>query len=380
MPNPNAVVSSIVHFEPSVERALAEKLRVEGGVIVQLEEGRQARLDPDNPRSMAYLQVLEGLHKQRLPVYLELDPQTHIITHLLIPHVTRIVALRPLEGGRLGVELEFSHARHVLQQDLADRDALEKQLREAADSAKPVIVTEDDAHNIIDVRLFMPSPDGPEVPLPPFPPVVPHLEKQPLYWLKDLIYKIWYWCWWPWWWFNCRCISQTKAQQVFNSLKATSCDPLTVPPPCIPFLYPDDGCWARAHEMCRLMIGMGLSPKKVWIQGSLHVNTANNPNCQVFWGWHVAPTLCVRGPWFFTTTTMVMDPSLFNTPVSKATWKSVQGDPNASLTDSDASIYYLWGNVTDPSYTQTNQVLAYYRLQLQNRAIQYGPPPYANCP
>jgi hypothetical protein len=54
--------------------------------------------------------------------------------------------------------------------------------------------------------------------------------------------------------------------------------------------------------------------------------------------------------------------------------------PGATLTDSDASIFYLWGAITDPNYTQTNQVLATYRLQLQNRAILQGPPPYANCP
>jgi hypothetical protein len=58
----------------------------------------------------------------------------------------------------------------------------------------------------------------------------------------------------------------------------------------------------------------------------------------------------------------------------------VQGDANATLTDSAAAIYYLWGSVTDPAYVQTNQILAFYRLQLQNRALQHGPPPYANCP
>jgi hypothetical protein len=172
----------------------------------------------------------------------------------------------------------------------------------------------------------------------------------------------------------------TKAQKVFDAMNATSCDPLTVPVPCIPFLYPDDGCWARAHEMCRLMINMGLSPKKVWIKGDLYVSTKNNPNCHVSWGWHVAPTLCVRGPRMFQTQRMVIDPSLFTTPISKATWKGKQGDPNATLTDSDASIYYLWGNVTDPTYTETNKFLAIYRLQLKNRVIKYGPPPYANCP
>ncbi len=98
------------------------------------------------------------------------------------------------------------------------------------------------------------------------------------------------------------------------------------------------------------------------------------------WGWHVAPTLCVRGPIFFQSQPMVIDPSLFTTPVSESTWKGVQGDPSATLTGTDASIFYVWGNVTDPTYAQTNTVLAFYRLQLQNRSIQLGPPPYANCP
>ena len=155
-------------------------------------------------------------------------------------------------------------------------------------------------------------------------------------------------------------MSGTKAQQVFDAMNATSCNPLTVPPPCIPFLYPDDGCWARAHEMCRLMIVMGHSPRKVWIQGNLCVSTKNKPNCVVWWGWHVAPTLCVRGPKFFQTQTMVIDPSLFTTPVSKATWKGVQGDPNATLTNSEASDY-LWGT-TDPTYVLTNQKLGFYHL------------------
>jgi len=131
--------------------------------------------------------------------------------------------------------------------------------------------------------------------------------------------------------------------------------------------------------MCRLIINMGIKPKKVWIQGSLYVSTNNNPNCGVWWGWHVAPTLCVRGPGF-KHHEEVIDPSLFMNPVTKGTWKGVQGDPSATLTDSAASIFYLWGSVTDPTYTETNQVLATYRLQLQTRSLQVGPPPYANCP
>jgi hypothetical protein len=375
-PPPDVVVSRVARFEPPLDRAPADILRADRGLSVELEDGRRVRLDPQDPRSVGFIQILDGLRTQGLPVYLELDPATSAIRRLLIPHVTRIVNIRPIDTGVLGVELERSHGRHVLRSGQPNFAELEQQLRGALRSPAQVILTEDDAHNIIDVRPFRPGPDRPQ---PPFPePEPPPRIAWPVRWIRQLLDLIFRWPWWPWRWF--KCLSTTKAQQVFDAMKATSCDPLTVPASCIPFLYPDDGCWGRAHEMCRLMINMGASPKKVWIQGNLYVSTKNNPNCGVWWGWHVAPTLCVRGPGIFQAQLMVIDPSLFSTPVSKATWKSVQGDPNATLTDSDASIFYLWGNVTDPTYVQTNQVLAVYRLQLQARAVQQGPPPYANCP
>lgn len=379
MPPPNAVVSTVVRIVPPLERLAAEMLRVEPSITVELAGAQQVRLDREDPRSPGFLQVLEGLRKERLPVYLEVDPDRLTITRLLIPHVSRVIGIRPIDVGVLTVELEFSHGRHVLRSSSPDFEELERQLQEALRERAQVIVTETDEHEIIDVRAYSGGGEGPR---PPFsrPETRPKTSSSArwtsaLRFLRRCLACL---CSWLWWWL--RCPPPSTAQQVFDAMSATSCDPLTVPSPCIPFLYPDDGCWARAHEMCRLMISMGLSPRKVWIQGSLYVSTRNNPNCHVWWGWHVAPTLCVRGPRWFRTQPMVIDPSLFTKPVSEANWEGVQGDPNATLTESDASIYYLWGNVTDPNYTDTNQKLAFYRLQLQNRAIQYGPPPYANCP
>ncbi|MGE5636388.1 MAG: protein-glutamine glutaminase family protein [Nocardioidaceae bacterium] len=378
MPNENAIVSTVLGVEPPLDRPPAEMLRAEPGLSVELEEGRRARLDPEDPRSAAFAQILDGLSKQRLPVYLEIDAETSTITRLLIPHVARVVAIRPFEGDALGVELEPSHAVHVLRADAPDRAELERRLLDAERSGTPVAVTETDAHEIIDVRDYTPGQEGPFFPPPRRPPPAPARRELPTRPSARLILdRLWHILWWLWWWLHCP--SRRGAQEVFDAMNATSCPPLTVPAPCIPFLYPDDGCWARAHEMCRLMINMGLTPRKVWIQGSLHVATRNNPTCSVHWGWHVAPTLCVRVPWFFfLTQRMVIDPSLFTTPVPEATWKGVQSDPNAVLTHSDASDY-LWG-ATDPYYVQTNYYLNFYRLQLQNRAIQQGPPPYAYCP
>ena len=101
----------------------------------------------------------------------------------------------------------------------------------------------------------------------------------------------------------------------------------------------------------------------------------------------MAPTLCVRIRrrfWFWWShETRVIDPSLFTQPVSTATWKSVQGDPGAVLTDKPGWVFYKWPNSdeTDPTYTKTDGVLADHRLYLKLRSLgPDGPPPYAACP
>jgi hypothetical protein len=376
MPNPNAIVSRHIRLQSPPERTAAEAVRAEGGLSVELDDGRSVRLDPENPRSAGFAQVLEGLEKLGRPVYLEVDPETEAVTRLLIPLVGRVNGLTPVEAG-LEVGFDPSHARHLLRRDAPDFAATEAVLREALERRTPILLTDDDAQEIVDVRFFRPGPDdGPRLfPEGDFRAVRPSA-------FLALIWWIWYWPIWPWWWFWYRCVSFATAKQAFDAMKATSCAPLTVPPPCIPFLYPDNGCWARAHEMCRLMIAMGLSPRKVWIMGSLQAATRNRKNCQVNWAWHVAPTLCVRcRPWWlwFWTHRMVIDPSLTDGPVTVAYWKGLQGDPGATLTYTAAADYY-WGS-TDPGYTQTNIDLATYRLALQNRSNgPDGPPPYANCP
>ncbi|HVH31926.1 MAG TPA: protein-glutamine glutaminase family protein, partial [bacterium] len=262
--------------------------------------------------------------------------------------------------------LEISHARHVLKRANPEFDALLRALRDAQAQNAWLIVTETDDHEIIDVR---PSAQPPE----------PREARR-----RSVLGDLWRWLKWLLRCLSYRCVKPHKAEQMFNLVSAQSCDPTTVPPPCIPFLYPDDGCWARAHEMCRLMIAAGVTPRKVWIFGSLYVPTRNNPACHVGWGWHVAPTLCIRHRFFGPSEENVIDPSLFPAPVSTLTWKGVQGDPNAQLKHTDASVYFHpslpFLPKTDPTYTQTAQDLSFYRLLLKNRSLQFGPPPYANCP
>lgn len=378
MANPNAVVAQRVHVDAGPEE-LAERVRAEGGLWLTLDGERRVRLDPDDPRSPGLARVLQGLERERLPVYLELDPESQAIRRVLIPLVSPVGATYPTADG-LAFELAASHARHLLRRDDPDFAEFDRVLGEAKRDGSALLVTVDEQHRVIDLRRYTPDPESPP---PPFPEPLPLLVTALRPWWWRALVAVWWWPWWPWWWFWwwLRCVSPARAQQIFDAMAARSCDPLTVPPPCIPFLYPDDGCWARAHEMARLMIAMGVTPSKVWIRAAtvLHVNTRNNPACFVEWGWHVAPTICVRGSFPFTQR-MVIDPSLFTGPVPVATWKGVQNDPSASLTFTSWTQYWPQAGTTDPAYVDTNIRLAYYRLQLQNRSVAFGPPPYAACP
>jgi Glutaminase len=62
-------------------------------------------------------------------------------------------------------------------------------------------------------------------------------------------------------------VTPQRAKQLFDLCRSKICCPASASAPCIPFEYPDDGCWGRAHEMCRLMILDGAQPDKVWIKG-----------------------------------------------------------------------------------------------------------------
>jgi len=370
MPIPNTIIAPVVRISPPVTKRGVEMFREVSpdGFSIEFEGKQVARLLPGE-RAAGVLEILEELREMGAPVYVEVHPQSKAIIRLLIPMVGKVASISEAKGDEIHVEMEISSARHVLNRSTPDFDEILKTLRTAKENKTLMIVTETDKHEIIDVRPFPAEFKPPTLPPPP----------QPLPTPPKKIFKFR----WP---FGCaNAITEQQALAMFNMVSATTCDPLAVPPPCIPFLYPDDGCWGRAHEMYRLMLNAGVFSKKVWIYGSLHVHTKNNPNCQVFWGWHVASTVCVKDSgwlgWFFRKE-KVIDPSLFNGVVSKSTWKSVQGDTNAQLVSTDGSIYYhSYGgyNVTDPSYSKTAQVLATYRLQLKNRSLQFGPPPYANC-
>jgi Glutaminase len=379
-----SIADVVARITPAVERPTDKALETHpDGFLIEFRGGDTARVLPGR-LGAALLDILDDLRRERLPAYVETEADG-AITSLRIPLIVKVEEVREEVGGDLEVLLFPSHARHTLSRKNEEFSTLLEVLLGRRDGDDWLLVTETDRHEIIDVRPFRPD----DIPLPEEPSWLNRLKVLAWdVWIHRLVrwwmYRLchWFCCWWPF-----RCVSVRTAWDMFNLVAPTSCSPLNPQAPCIPFLYPDNGCWARAHEMCRLMIAAGVHPAKVWIDGRLRAATRNRTDCEVRWSWHVAPTLCVRTRWC-RRTTYVIDPSLFTGPVTEQTWKSVQGDPGATLTHTSASVY-LRPAATDPGYVQTNQHLATYRIALKNRStleinpgtgMPWGPPPYAHCP
>lgn len=71
------------------------------------------------------------------------------------------------------------------------------------------------------------------------------------------------------------------------------------------WLYPDDGCFARAALMADLAEDLRLPrPRKVFVFGELEVKTPNSPQGSVSWWYHVAPIVSAGGAAY------VLDPAI----------------------------------------------------------------------
>lgn len=93
----------------------------------------------------------------------------------------------------------------------------------------------------------------------------------------------------------------------------------------IAFRFVEDGCYARAHLMMRHMQDRGFHPVRVWSFSngeSLHVKTSLMSRGYVEWRYHVAPAIPIQANG--RTVYLVIDPSLFNRPVTLDEWVKVQ--------------------------------------------------------
>ena len=134
--------------------------------------------------------------------------------------------------------------------------------------------------------------------------------------------------------------SYAKAKQIFDFCAQLSCH-LPGPPavaPCIPFQYVRDGCYARAHQMRRLITTRyGYCCEKVFSYAPysddvLAVQANKWGGCCVEWWYHVAPLVRVRVKLslprlpknFSIVLAMVIDPGMFDKPVLLSTWLAAQ--------------------------------------------------------
>ncbi len=99
-------------------------------------------------------------------------------------------------------------------------------------------------------------------------------------------------------------ISLDRATELFNKAAAMK---------DIAWKYKPDGCYARAHLMARRFEAEGVRVDKVWIKGDLYV-----PGTPINWNFHVAPIVYVEKNG--KVEKMVIDPSLFDKPVTVAEW------------------------------------------------------------
>ncbi len=350
MTKPNALIDGIIGLVPPQKTLKALPVgELPKAVTVNFQGGQTGLLDMKARHAAIWAKRLDFLQQHNMPVYVEIDLETNIITELLVPEVSRVRSITPISAGDVEVTLMPSPAFYYLRKTNPDLGELQSALQTAMDNDSTVLVTWTRyKREIIDVRSL---PEGHKDPLaPPDTPPTPVDDPS---------------------------VTPDRAQVLFNLMNDRSCDPCTPTEPCIPFKYPANGCHARAHEMCRLMIDEGETPEKVWLYGSLRVVTSNDPDCEVGWWYHVAPTLNVEiSPG--TEEKWVIDPSMFSGPVTVQEWINAQNDPDAEDEYSGASQFTPSGG-TDDDYSDTAIVLELRRQDLEVQCDDYGPSPYS-CP
>lgn len=133
---------------------------------------------------------------------------------------------------------------------------------------------------------------------------------------------------------NCGALTPAQAQQWFDHFKSRT---------DIPWNYPNDCCYNRAEVMDQELTASGVDAGKAWNyepdqDHPLRVDTPNDPNGYVQWGYHVAPTVPVMVDGV--ATPMVLDPSIASGPITPQQWKALQGQPGSQLVQTDAKPYY----------------------------------------
>lgn len=376
MPESNTIISTSVRIAESTGHARDQAFKDGANVTVELDQGRRVYLEPNSPKSAVLEKILGNLAKIGHPVCLQVDPETSTVARIFIPHVARVTAIQPTEIG-YGVALEGSPAPHFLKRDQPDFEEIAGRLDEARERGSAVILTENDAREVFDVRHAVSEPHR-----APAPPEAPELDPRLDLDLRSRNFVVRMVQTIVWFFLGC---SPAAARRAFDTLGALSCDPASPGAPCIPFLYPDTGCDERAHEMCRLMTAMRLRPEKVWLDGNMEPSTRYHEDCLVRWNYHVAPTIWVYLGFGVGSARMVIDPSVSAEPLDVNSWLIAQTTRfimARSYSDAARLRIFRPGSpeVRDPTFVEHFAGLRILRMRLMVRAMEApGGLPYRHC-
>lgn len=112
---------------------------------------------------------------------------------------------------------------------------------------------------------------------------------------------------------------QTTFERVRDAQVLTDSRPQMLRRPT--WLYPDDGCFARAEVITQEIKAQSLpAPAKIFAFGQLTVNTSYSPSGKADWWYHVVVGYNVGGAW------LVFDPSIdFFRPLALKDWIDLMG-------------------------------------------------------
>jgi hypothetical protein len=150
VPRRNAVIDNVKTVSTAPAAHLAEGAQ---RVTVTFASGREGLLDVSQHQGRVWAEVLQSLFETGQPAYVEIEPETGLITQLLLPRSYAVAALRR-QKDRLEVELNPSHAIHVVMRSNPHYDEIARALERARRRGAQVLVTEDIAGpEIVDARL-----------------------------------------------------------------------------------------------------------------------------------------------------------------------------------------------------------------------------------
>ena len=330
---------------------------------ITFHDGSSARLDPATPEWSAWGFALSQLQRYELPAYIEADSETGSILEYQVPVSGRIARLDPLAGRGHRILLEGTFCFFRLHESNPNFERYWEILLRAREDVSTVILTrKDEPCEIVDLRIS-PQPRGPA----PARRATPLCNSGPG---------------------EIQPVTMDCLNAMFNLVYGKNCIPQAETTDCIPFLFSDYGCEARAHKMCEL-ISSHVTPAKVLNyplpNGTLTVKTPNvpkcclDPNCFLEWTIHIAPVLPVDTGGGITAI-YVIDPSLFpGGPVTLANWLAVQNGSGGYYLVSwqcfePLQVYSPGPWDTDPGGSMTDSRLAACQSALNKRY-----PPY-QCP